>query len=148
MAVRNLEREVPALTRLKVVVRLELRGRGDVQVFRVRLPAPEVTKGEPEDARLDLAMSRSMFNKFAEKGQLKDWRQAYELRRMDVWGDDAGQPQVRWQAVVRERARAAEHTVDGHVEVRWSHGRFGKPPEAKVYLDTPHHRVPGYVTLT
>ena len=24
-----------------------------------------------------------------------DWRQAYELKRMDVWGDDAGQPQVR-----------------------------------------------------
>ena len=40
-----------------------------------------------------------------------------------------------------------ERTVDGHVEVRWSHGRFGKPPEAKVYLDTPHHRVPGYVPL-
>ena len=77
-----------------------------------------------------------------------DWRQAYELKRMDVWGDDAGQPQVRWQAIVRDRATGEEHTVDGHVEVRWSHGRFGKPPEAKAYLDTPHHRVPGYVTLT
>lgn len=77
-----------------------------------------------------------------------DWRQAYELKRIDVWGDDAGQPQVRWQARVRERATGDEHTVDGHVEVRWSHGRFGKPPEAKAYLDTPHHRVPGYVPLT
>jgi len=76
-----------------------------------------------------------------------DWRQAFELKRMDVWGDDAGQPQVRWQAVVREKAAGEEHTVDGHVEVRWSHGRFGKPPEAKAYLDTPHPRVPGYVTL-
>lgn len=76
-----------------------------------------------------------------------DWRQAYELRRIDVWGDDAGQPQVRWQARVRDRASGEEHTIDGHVEVRWSHGRFGKPPEAKAYLDTPHHRVPGYVPL-
>jgi len=76
-----------------------------------------------------------------------DWRQAYELRRFDVWGDDAGQPQVRWQAVVRDRAGDEDRIVDGHVQVRWSHGRFGKPPEAKVYLDTPHHRVPGYVTL-
>lgn len=76
-----------------------------------------------------------------------DWRQAYELRRFDVWGDDAGQPQVRWQARVRDRAAGVEHCVDGHVEVRWSHGRFGKPPEAKAYLDTPHHRVPGYVEL-
>ncbi len=76
-----------------------------------------------------------------------DWRQAYELKRFDVWGDDAGQPQVRWQALVRDRRTTDEVTVDGHVEVRWSHGRFGKPPEAKVYLDTPHHRVPGYVEL-
>jgi hypothetical protein len=76
-----------------------------------------------------------------------DWRQAYELKRMDVWGDDAGQPQVRWQALVRDKGSGEERTVDGHVEVRWSHGRFGKPPEAKAYLDTPHHRVPGYVTL-
>ncbi len=75
-----------------------------------------------------------------------DWRQAFELKRFDVWGDDAGQPQVRWQARVRERA-GGERVVEGHVEVRWSHGRFGKPPEAKVYLDTPHHLVPGYVPL-
>jgi hypothetical protein len=76
-----------------------------------------------------------------------DWRQAYELKRVDVWGDDAGQPQVRWQAQVRDRATGEALAVDGHVEVRWSHGRFGKPPEAKAYLDTPHHRVPGYVTI-
>lgn len=76
-----------------------------------------------------------------------DWRQAYHLRRFDLWGDDAGQPQVRWQAHIRERASGDEHVVAGHVQVRWSHGRFGKPPEAKAYLDTPHHRVPGYVPL-
>jgi hypothetical protein len=76
-----------------------------------------------------------------------DWRQAHELKRFDVWGDDAGQPQVRWQARVRDRASGEERTVEGHVEIRWSHGRFGKPPEAKVYLDTPHHQVPGYVPL-
>ena len=39
-----------------------------------------------------------------------DWRQAYELKRMDVWGDDAGQPQVRWQAIVREQGHAARST--------------------------------------
>jgi hypothetical protein len=76
-----------------------------------------------------------------------DWRQAFALKRFDVWGDDAGQPQVRWQAQVLDRASGDTVAVDGHVEVRWSHGRFGKPPEAKAYLDTPHHRVPGYVEL-
>lgn len=77
-----------------------------------------------------------------------DWRQTFELRRFEVWGDDAGQPVVRWRADVRERASGESRPVEGHVEVRWSHGRFAQPPEAKVYLDTPHHRVPGYFALT
>jgi len=44
-------------------------------------------------------------------------------------------------------ATGEDRTVEGHVELRWSHGRFGGPPEAKVYLDTPHHEVPGYHLL-
>jgi hypothetical protein len=91
VAVRNLERQVPALAPLKTVLRLELRGRGDVQVFRVRLPGPEVTKGEPDDARLEVAMSRSTFNRFAEKGQLSDWRGAYDHGDIKVAGD----PEIR-----------------------------------------------------
>jgi hypothetical protein len=91
VAVRNLEREVPALAPLKVVVRLELRGRGDVQVFRVRLPGPEVTKGEPEDARVEVALPRSSFNQLAEKGRLRDWRDAYESGQIKVGGD----PEIR-----------------------------------------------------
>ena len=39
------------------------------------------------------------------------------------------------------------YEVAGHIEVRWSHGRFGGLPEAKGYLDVPHHRVPGYFEL-
>ncbi|MDZ7674310.1 MAG: hypothetical protein U5K30_04490 [Acidimicrobiales bacterium] len=76
-----------------------------------------------------------------------DWRQSHELRRFDIEPDDAGQPQVRWRATVRDRARGEDRAIDGHVEIRWSHGRFGAPPEAKVYLDTPHHAVPGYTPL-
>jgi hypothetical protein len=87
IATRNLEREVPALARLKLVVRLELRGRGDVQVFRVRLPAPEVTKGEPEDARLEVSMPRSHFNELATDGKLDHWREAYERGHIKVRGD-------------------------------------------------------------
>src|SRR4029079_18887242 len=87
VAVRNLEREVPALARLKIVVRLELRGRGDVQVFRVRLPAPEVTKGTPDDARLEFSMSRSVFNQHAEKGNVAGWRESYEHGEIRISGD-------------------------------------------------------------
>jgi hypothetical protein len=87
MAVRNFEREVPALAKLKLVLRLELRGRGDVQVFRVRVPGPEVSKGEPEDARLVLSVPRASFNQLAEKGRLPDWREAYEHGLIKVSGD-------------------------------------------------------------
>ena len=82
--------EVPALDKLKIVVRLELRGRGDVQVFRVQLPGPEVTKGEPDDARLDISLPRSHFNELATDGQLKHWREAYEHGDVKIGGD----PQV------------------------------------------------------
>ena len=46
-----------------------------------------------------------------------------------------------------ERATGPDRTVKGHVEIRWSHGRFSGNPEAKVYLDTPHAAVPGYHPL-
>jgi hypothetical protein len=54
---------------------------------------------------------------------------------------------VHWKALVRNHTTDLEETVEGHVEIRWSHGRFGPSPEAKVYLDTPHHQVPGYFPL-
>lgn len=77
-----------------------------------------------------------------------DWRQRFELRRFDMEASGAGQPQVTWLATVHDREGDEERVVRGHVEVRWSHGRFGGPPEAKVYLDTPHGDVPGYAPLT
>ena len=76
-----------------------------------------------------------------------DWNQSYELRKFDVSPRTAGQPEVGWRAVVRSRSDRDEHVVNGHVEVRWSHGRFLGNPESKVYLDTPHAMVPGYHQL-
>jgi hypothetical protein len=76
-----------------------------------------------------------------------DWRLHFELRSFDVEPRRGGQPMVTWRAFVRERATRAERIVEGHVEVRWSHGRFAGRPEAKVYLDTPHALVPGYFAL-
>jgi hypothetical protein len=77
-----------------------------------------------------------------------DWRQAFRLRRFEVEPVvRARQPVVRWLAAVDDRTTGAARSVEGHVEVRWSHGRFAGLPEAKVYLDTPHHLVPGYWPL-
>jgi hypothetical protein len=76
-----------------------------------------------------------------------DWRQQFRLQSLEVEAQPGGQPRVGWEASVRDRVCNDVHTIVGHIEVRWSHGRFGGLPEAKGYLDTPHHRVPGYVTL-
>jgi hypothetical protein len=76
-----------------------------------------------------------------------DWRRDFELRAFDIQARPGGQAMVGWQATVRERGSGMERDIDGHVEIRWSHGRFSGPPEAKVYLDTPHTEVPGYFAL-
>jgi hypothetical protein len=77
-----------------------------------------------------------------------DWRRSFRLRRFDVESVESRQPVVAWRATVDDRASGEAVVVEGHIEVRWSHGRFGGLPEAKVYLDTPHHQVPGYWPLT
>ncbi len=88
------------------------------------------------------------------RGQLRlriasawDWRQAYRFVGLDIAASSAGQPQVDFAATYVDRHSSARHTVRGHVEVRWSHGRFAHPPEAKVYLDTPTDELPGYFPL-
>ena len=76
-----------------------------------------------------------------------DWRRRYKLRDLEITASQGGQPGVIWMASVADGLTGEPVLVNGHVEVRWSHGRFGGPPEAKVYLDTPHAAVPGYFAL-
>lgn len=76
-----------------------------------------------------------------------DWHHRYRCHELHVAPARAGQPRVDWSARCTERATRAARTVEGHVEIRWSHGRFGQPPEAKIYLDTPVDQVPGYHPL-
>ena len=76
-----------------------------------------------------------------------DWRQQFQLVSISLEPQRGGQPRVGWHAIVRDRTHWEAVEITGHIEVRWSHGRFGGLPEAKGYLDTPHHQVPGYFTL-
>lgn len=76
-----------------------------------------------------------------------DWRVDFRLRDFSVSAQPGGQPRVGWRAVVEDRRSRATLDVVGHVEIRWSHGRFAGNPEAKVYLDTAHDDVPGYYPL-
>jgi hypothetical protein len=77
-AVKRFLEEVPALQPLKLVAGLELRGRGDVQMYRVELPGPKVTKDIAADAKVRLMLPRSHFNELATKGHIRDWREAFE----------------------------------------------------------------------
>ena len=76
-----------------------------------------------------------------------DFRVRFRMRTFDAWPDVAGQPLVRWRADVHDRESDVPRTIDGHVEIRWSHGRFSGAPEAKVHLGTHPHAVAGYVEL-
>jgi hypothetical protein len=70
--------EVPALEPLKLVAGLELRARGDVQMYRVELPGPKVSKDIAVDAKVRLSLPRSHFNSLATKGRVREWREAFE----------------------------------------------------------------------
>jgi hypothetical protein len=113
-------------------------GTGEAMVWRLlRIgSAPYFVLGSSADRSLRLRIATSW-----------DWRQHFQLIAIAMEGQPGGQPRVGWEAVVRDRTSYEVHSVVGHIEVRWSHGRFGGLPEAKGYLDTPHHLVPGYFTL-
>ena len=77
VATRRFLGEVPALEPIKLVVGIELRGRGDVQPFRLEMPGVKVTKGPAADARLRVDMRREFFNIMAKEGKVADWIEAF-----------------------------------------------------------------------
>jgi hypothetical protein len=87
-AIERFQAEVPALAQLKLVFELELRGRGDIQMFRVEVPGPEITKAaSTQDARVTVAIPRSDFNQLAIEGHVSDYIQAVENGHIRATGD-------------------------------------------------------------
>lgn len=109
-AIERFQEEVPALAKLKLVFELELRGRGDVQIFRVELPGPEISKGSTEDARVTVEIPRSNFNKLATDGTVKHYREAYEAGHIKVSGDPNIQKLIA-QVIERHEERARTRKV-------------------------------------
>jgi hypothetical protein len=87
-AVKRFVAEVPALEPLKLVVGLELRGRGDVQLYRVEMPGPKVSKDIAADSRVQLSIVRPVFNELAEKGHIAEWRQAFATGQVKASGQE------------------------------------------------------------
>jgi len=88
LAVERFLEEVPALAPLKLVFAVELRGRGDVQMYRVELPGPEVTKDIASDARVRVEMPRSFFNVMAKEAHIAEWREAFTYGQAKASGVD------------------------------------------------------------
>ena len=103
-AVKRFQEEVPALARLKLHFALELRGRGDVQVFEVSVPGPVITKTVPDHARVTVAMPRSDFNDLATDGKVSDYRKAYEQGHIKVEGNQNVQKLIA-QVIERHEQR-------------------------------------------
>jgi hypothetical protein len=89
-AVERFYGEVPPLRQLKLIVRLELRARGDdAPVWRVQVPGPKISKEAARDARVEVSLARSHFNELAKDGRLKHWVEAYEHGHVRVSGEPA-----------------------------------------------------------
>jgi hypothetical protein len=76
-----------------------------------------------------------------------DLRRRFSFEGLEIVPAEAGQPQIQWTASFKDLAAAASRETAGHVEIRWSHGRFCGAPESKIYLDTPHDQAVGYVPI-
>ena len=110
-SVNGLLAEVPHLANLKMVIGLELRGRGDTQLYRVELPGPKVSKGYADDERLHVSIPRSHFNELAADGKLKHWHEAYDHGHVKVEGDPRVQKLV---GGVMANAEARTHLKKAH----------------------------------
>jgi len=104
-AVERFQAEVPALQKLKLVFGLELKGRGDVQLYRVELPGPKITKDLAQDERILVEIDRPQFNELAERGTLKSYRKAYETGHIKAVGDSNVKKLIA-QVVERQEQRS------------------------------------------
>ncbi len=80
--------EVPALEPMKLIVGVELRGRGDVQQFRLEMPGAKVTRGPAADARVRVDMRREFFNVMAREGKIADWIEAFTYGQAKATGPE------------------------------------------------------------
>jgi hypothetical protein len=104
-AVERFQAEVPALQKLKLVFGLELRGRGDIQLYRVELPGPTIKKDLAQDERVIVEIDRAQFNELAERGTLKSYRRAVEMGHLKATGDSNVKKLVA-QVVERQEQRS------------------------------------------
>jgi hypothetical protein len=88
LATRRFLQEVPALEPITLIVGVELRGRGDVQQFRLQMPGVKVTKEPATDARVRVDMRREFFNVMAREAKVADWIEAFTYGQAKASGPE------------------------------------------------------------
>jgi len=104
-AVERFQAEVPALKNLKLVFGLELKAKHDIQLYRVELPGPTISKDLAQDERVLVQIDRPQFNQLAEDGTPKSYRRAYETGHIKATGDSNVKKLIA-QVVERQEERA------------------------------------------
>jgi hypothetical protein len=104
-AVERFQAEVPALEKLKLVVGLQLKAKHDIQLYRVELPGPKISKDLAQDERILVEIDRPQFNDLAEKGTLRSYRRAVETGHIKASGD-SNVLKLIVQVVERQEQRA------------------------------------------
>jgi hypothetical protein len=107
LATRRFLDEVPSLEQIKLIVGVELRGRGDAQHFRLEMPGIVVSKGAATDARLRVDMRREFFNVMAREGKVPDWIEAFTYGQAKASGPEQI---LRLITTVVERQQERERT--------------------------------------
>jgi hypothetical protein len=103
--IERFQAEVPALAKLKLVFGLELKAKHDIQLYRVEVPGPKITKDLAQDERILVEIDRPVFNDLAEKGTLKSYRKAWETGHIKATGD-SNVKKLIGQVVEKQEQRA------------------------------------------
>ena len=106
-AARGFLDEVPALKDLKLVIGVDLNGRGgDTQQFRIDMPELDIRKDMGTDAKIRIEMRRDFFNLMVEHGaKVADWRAAFLEGKAKATGVDQYLKLIQ-RVVERQQERA------------------------------------------
>lgn len=86
IALKQLLEHVPALKPLKLIAAAEVQGGRDIQLIRVVMPGPQVTKAIAPDARVTLTIRRDLLNEMIELNDLQAWIRAWDHGKFRVSG--------------------------------------------------------------
>ncbi|WP_320669717.1 hypothetical protein [Patulibacter defluvii] len=112
-ALDHLLEQVPALKPLKLIAAAEVHGGRDVQLIRIEMPGPKVTKELAPDARITIDIRRDVLNDLLE-ADLSSWIRAWNTGRFKATGVDQylkliGQVATKTAAKARSQGAKYKH---------------------------------------